>query len=167
LTRSGQETGRIRRAITLAVFLLAALPVLLAAPAARAGSCESVVHALNQRLHGQIDEEEFVSALRSLADSRGARLPPKFVTKRQARKKGWRPGKDLWSVPGLRGKSIGGDRFENREGRLPGGSRGWREADLDYKGGRRGAKRLVYDGDGRRMITVDHYSTFLEVPPCR
>jgi ribonuclease T1 len=73
----------------------------------------------------------------------------------------------LWSVSGLRGRSIGGDRFGNREGRLPWSREGWREADLDYKGGRRGAKRLVYTAGGKRMITVDHYSTFLEVPACR
>ena len=49
----------------------------------------------------------------------------------------------------------------------PGGGRSWREADLDYKGGRRGAKRLVFSNDGRRMVTVDHYDTFTEVPACR
>jgi ribonuclease T1 len=161
------ESWRARRTIFRAVLLLAALPVLFGAQSARAESCDNVVRGLNHLLHGQIDEEELVSALRSLAASRGKRLPPKFVTKRQARGMGWRPGQDLWTVPGLRGKSIGGDRFGNREGRLAGGSRGWREADLGYHGGRRGGKRLVYDGEGRRMITVDHYSSFLEVPACR
>lgn len=130
-------------------------------------SCQSVVHALNQRLHPGIDEKELVSVLRSLAASSNRKLPPKFLTKRQARKRGWRPGRDLWKVPDLRGKSIGGDRFQNREGKLPDGGRRWREADLDYKGGRRGAKRLVYSDDGRRMVTVDHYDTFTEVPACR
>ena len=167
MTRHVLESRRTLRSIFRAVLLLAVLPVLFGAPSALAESCERVVQGLNHRLHGRIDEEELVSVLRSLADSRGRRLPSKFVTKRQARGMGWRPGQDLWTVPGLRGKSIGGDRFGNREGRLPGGSRGWREADLDYKGGRRGGKRLVYDGEGRRVITVDHYSKFLEVPACR
>ena len=65
----------------------------------------------------------------------------------------------------LRGSSIGGDRFRNLEGRLP--DKKWREADLDYKGGHRGAKRLVFSWDGERFVTVDHYNTFVEVPACR
>jgi len=65
----------------------------------------------------------------------------------------------------LRGSSIGGDRFQNREGRLSDNQ--WREADLDYKGGRRGAKRLIFSQDGKRFVTVDHYRTFMEVPQCR
>jgi len=80
---------------------------------------------------------------------------------------GWSPGKDLWASPDLRGKSIGGDRFNNREGKLPDGGRSWREADLDYNGGRRGGKRVVFSNNGRRMVTVDHYSKFVEVPACR
>jgi guanyl-specific ribonuclease Sa len=70
----------------------------------------------------------------------------------------------LWSVSSLRGSSIGGDRFHNREGQLPDDQ--WREADLDYKGGRRGAKRLVFSRNGDRFVTVDHYNNFVEVPPC-
>jgi len=136
-------------------------------PGAPEGTCESVVHALNQRLHPGIDEEELVSILRSLTASSNRELPPKFVTKGQAKKRGWRPGRDLWKVHDLRGKSIGGDRFHNREGKLPDGGRSWREADLGYKGRKRGAKRLVYSNDGKRMVTVDHYDTFTEVPECR
>lgn len=103
--------------------------------------------------------------LDALNESRNAQLPGKFVTKRQAQQAGWRPGRDLWRVPALGGKSIGGDRFGNREGRLPRGD--WREADLDYRGGHRGAKRLLFSRDGLRRVTVDHYQTFVEVPPCR
>jgi guanyl-specific ribonuclease Sa len=80
---------------------------------------------------------------------------------------GWNPGSNLWGYDRLKGKSIGGDVFGNREGRLPNGKRAWREADLDYKGGRRGSKRIIYSNDGLRMITVDHYKTFKEVPPCQ
>jgi guanyl-specific ribonuclease Sa len=87
------------------------------------------------------------------------------VTKKQARSAGWSAGKDIWSVKSLKGKSIGGDTFGNFEKRLPKGR--WREADLDYKGGKRGAKRIVFSADGRRTITVDHYQTFQEVPACR
>ncbi|XLM21567.1 ribonuclease, partial [Chromobacterium piscinae] len=68
---------------------------------------------------------------------RDGRLPDKFVTKRQAQDAGWKPGRSLWSVAGLQGKSIGGDRFGNYEKRLPAGQ--WQEADLNYKGGKRGA----------------------------
>lgn len=153
---------------------LAALPALLLLlaptplfPGAAPDACEAVVREANRSLRPGIDEEELVQVLRSLDFGGSGKLPGKFVTKGKARRSGWRPGRDLWSVPGLRGKSIGGDRFADRERRLPRVPRGWREADLDYKGGRRGPKRLVYTPGGRRLITVNHYSTFLEVPPCR
>jgi len=150
-----------------ALLIMAVLAGLSCQPGAREETCEPVVHALNQRLHPGIDEKELVSVLQSLAASSNRKLPPNFVTKGQAKKRGWRPGRDLWEAPDLRGKSIGGDSFQNREGKLPDGGRSWREADLDYKGGRRGAKRLVFSNDGKRMVTVDHYDTFTEVPACR
>ncbi len=131
----------------------------------KTNSCEAVVHRLNQFLNPKIDEKELVNVLRTLNETRQKRLPANFVTKGQARKMGWRPGRDLWSSGALAGKSIGGDIFSNREGRLPDGRRTWREADLDYKGGHRGPKRLIYS-DGLRSITVDHYKTFTEVPSC-
>lgn len=132
-----------------------------------AASCEDVVRQLNQKLTPKIDEQELVAVVRSLNQTGNSRLPVKFVTKRQARKTGWQPGQDLWSVQGLNGKSIGGDAFANREGGLPANDNRWREADLDYKGGRRGAKRIVFSNDGMRMVTVDHYKTFTEVPACK
>ena len=133
----------------------------------RAASCEDVVRDFNRRVSPRIDETELAVALRSLNNSRNRSLPDTFVTKREARSAGWRPGSDLWRVTGLKGKSIGGDRFGNREGRLPAGGRKWREADLDYKGGHRGGKRLLFADDGLRMVTVDHYKTFTEMPACR
>ncbi len=132
----------------------------------KSNRCEAVVHQLNQSLNPKIDEKELVNALRALNETRQKRLPAKFVTKGQARKMGWKPGRDLWSSKALVGKSIGGDIFSNREGRLPDGRRTWREADLDYRGGHRGPKRLIYSNDGLRSITVDHYNTFTEVPSC-
>lgn len=45
------------------------------------------------------------------------RLPENYLTKREARNRGWRPGSDLWKV--AKGYSIGGDRFYNRERLLP------------------------------------------------
>ena len=104
--------------------------------------------------------------MRTLNETRNKRLPAKFVTKKQAQKMGWRPGKNLWNSEALIGKSLGGDVFFNHEGRLPDGRRVWREADLDYKGGHRGPKRLIYSDDGLRSVTVDHYNTFKAVPPC-
>lgn len=146
-------------------FLFATLCIVAWQPAAFAASCREAAQALNQRLQPKIDEAELAGMLDALNESRNAQLPGKFVTKRQAQQAGWRPGRDLWRVPVLGGKSIGGDRFGNREGRLPRGD--WREADLDYQGGHRGAKRLLFSRDGLRSVTVDHYQTFAEVPPCR
>jgi len=131
-----------------------------------AASCEEAVLAVNARLPEKVTSQELTEMLRSLNRTGNRDLPPKFVTKREAQSRGWQPGTDLWSVPGLRGASIGGDRFRNREGRLPVRLH-WREADLDYRGGRRGGKRLVFSEDGRRFVTVDHYRTFTEIPPCR
>jgi hypothetical protein len=138
--------------------------VVMALPAAASG-CGDVVRALNQRLQTKIDEAELTEIVKALNASRNASLPDKFVAKRAAQQAGWRPGRDLWSVPALHGKSIGGDHFGNRERRLPAGR--WREADLDYRGGHRGAKRLLFSADGLRQVTVDHYRTFVEIPECR
>jgi len=146
---------------TILLFLIC--PFLLADTYAQ--SCETVVQTLNARLLPAIDEQELIYILRTLNKTDNKKLPAKFLTKQDARSRGWKAGKDLWSISELRGASIGGDRFRNLERRLP--DRKWREADLDYKGGRRGGKRLVYSRDGERWITVDHYQTFTEVPPCR
>jgi ribonuclease T1 len=130
-----------------------------------AESCQKVVHAVNAQLSSKIDERELVEILQSLNRTNNKKLPPGFMTKREAQSRGWKPGKDLWSVNELRGASIGGDRFNNREERLP--RKKWREADLDYKGSHRGGKRLIFSSDGDRFVTVDHYKTFVEVPSCR
>ena len=153
----------LRRITTSGILLL--LVSLLLLTQAHAQSCENVVQAINVGLSSKIDQQELIEILRSLDNSNNKRLPPKFVTKREAQSRGWKPGKDLWSVSALRGSSIGGDRFNNLEGLLP--DRNWREADLDYRGGRRGGKRIVFSRDGKRFVTVDHYKTFVEVPACR
>ncbi|HSR13501.1 MAG TPA: ribonuclease domain-containing protein, partial [Thermodesulfobacteriota bacterium] len=150
----------------LFIFILAAWGVLPLARGAFPASCETVVGELNAALNPRIDEKELVSVLESLNRSGNKALPPKFVTKSRARNLGWKPGRPLWENKQLEGKSLGGDFFGNREGRLPNGKRVWREADLDYRGGRRGPKRLLYSNDGLRAVTVDHYQTFKEVPPC-
>ena len=132
-----------------------------------AETCEAAVKKLNQSLHPKIDEEELVVILRTLNETGNKKLPAKFVTKNQAKKIGWKPGRDLWESRNLTGKSIGGDIFFNREGQLPQGKRIWHEADLDYHGGQRGPKRIIYSNDGLRMVTVNHYRTFQEVLPCQ
>lgn len=89
------------------------------------------------------------------------KLPRNFITKSEANKLGWEGG-DLWRY--APGKSIGGDVFGNREGLLPKkNGRTWYECDIDYAGGSRGAKRIVYSDDGLIYYTDDHYETFTEL----
>lgn len=91
-------------------------------------------------------------------------LPDYYITKGEARRKGWNPAKgNLCDV--LPGKAIGGDRFGNRERRLP-QHRGrlWYEADVNYRCGRRDADRLVYSSDGLIYLSSDHYRSFRQVP---
>lgn len=110
---------------------------------------------------GLTDIDAFVETVGHL-EHRG-RLPPRYLTKDEARRLGWSPGTDLWAV--APGRSIGGDVFGNRERRLPpAGRNAYREADLDYRGGRRNARRLVFGSDGSRWVTMDHYETFQAVP---
>ncbi|MDO4621332.1 MAG: ribonuclease domain-containing protein [Eubacteriales bacterium] len=87
-------------------------------------------------------------------------LPGNFISKRKAEKLGWdsREG-NLWEV--APGKSIGGSRFGNYEGLLPeDDDRTYYECDIDYDGGYRGAKRIIYSDDGLVFYTEDHYKTF-------
>lgn len=90
-------------------------------------------------------------------------LPPNYVTKAEADAAGWIPSEgNLWEV--LDGAVIGGDGFGNREGLLPEESgRRYYEADVNYRGGRRGAERLVYSNDGLIFYTEDHYESFERV----
>ena len=146
------------------IFLLLLIGLFLHAQA-YAESCEKVIHAVNARLSTGIDEQELIEILHSLNRTNSKKLPSKFVNKNEARSMGWKPGRNIWSVNAMRGSSIGGDHFRNLEGRLPNNK--WREADLDYKGGRRSSKRLIFSLYGVRYVTVDHYKTFTEVPACR
>lgn len=107
------------------------------------------------------DAAGFVEAVNSLRQTK--KLPPRYITKKEAEALGWKPGGDLCRV--APGRTIGGDPFFNREKRLPEkAGRRWFEADLDAQCARRGAKRLVFSGDGLVFVTTDHYRTFLEVP---
>lgn len=88
------------------------------------------------------------------------KLPDNFITKKEAMNLGWQSSKaNLWEVSDK--MSIGGDRFGNREQRLPEEKgRQYYEADIDYDGGYRGAKRVVYSKDGLIYYTDDHYESF-------
>ncbi len=88
-------------------------------------------------------------------------LPDNFITKSQARALGW--GDSYSSVDDAApGKSIGGDRFGNREGLLPKkSSRSYTECDIGTMGKKsRGVKRIVFSNDGLIYYTGDHYESF-------
>ena len=91
------------------------------------------------------------------------RLPVNYITKKEAQDMGWDPSKGNLSdiLPGM---SIGGSAFGNYEGALPrANGRRYFECDIDYDGGYRGAKRLVYSNDGLVFYTEDHYNTFEQI----
>ncbi|MBQ7646637.1 MAG: ribonuclease [Clostridia bacterium] len=89
------------------------------------------------------------------------KLPGNFITKKQARKLGWSGGDLSKYAPG---KSIGGDVFSNREGKLPKQKgRTWYECDIGYNGGSRNAKRIVFSDDGLVYYTGDHYKTYTQL----
>ncbi|MGH0590525.1 ADP-ribosyltransferase [Bacillus mycoides] len=99
-------------------------------------------------------------------------LSQNFITKAEARKLGWGPGEDLNQV--APGKSIGGDEFKNHEQKLPTKKgRVWYEADIDYKSGSRGSKRILYANDKESngkinevtliYTTEDHYQNFKKI----
>ncbi len=91
------------------------------------------------------------------------RLPDNYITKREAQNLGWVASRgNLWKV--APGKSIGGDRFGNYEGSLPSKKgRTWYECDIDFDGGYRNEKRILYSSDGLIYYTEDHYNTFEDI----
>lgn len=92
--------------------------------------------------------------------NRFGKLPGNYITKEQARKLGW--VSSLGNLDKVApGKSIGGDRFGNYEQLLPvKKGRQYFECDIDYHGGRRNAKRIIFSNDGLIYYTEDHYNTF-------
>jgi hypothetical protein len=142
----------VRLLLHVLVLLLGALPVLAASDA----ELETFA-----RSHGLKDVGGFVETVRVIETT--GRLPSRYLSKDRAEQLGWRPGRDLCEF--APGGAIGGDRFGNRERRLPEAQgRRWTEADLDYICGRRGPKRLVFSSDRLIYITVDHYERFHQVP---
>lgn len=90
-------------------------------------------------------------------------LPDNYLTKEEAHELGWVASEgNLWDV--APDASIGGDYFGNYEGLLPEDSdRDYYEADIEYDGGHRNAKRLVFSDDGLYFYTNDHYESFEEI----
>lgn len=85
-------------------------------------------------------------------------LPDFYITKSEAKSKGWIPSKgNLCDV--LKGKAIGGDKFSNREKQLPKGKQ-YYEADVNYNCGNRGSDRIVFTKNGDVWLTKNHYKSF-------
>lgn len=90
-------------------------------------------------------------------------LPSNFITKQEAKEAGWNSSQNTLAevCPGM---SIGGDRFGNYEGLLPDAKgRAWKECDINYKKGSRGAERILYSNDGLIYYTDDHYESFTQL----
>ncbi len=87
------------------------------------------------------------------------KLPPNFITKKEAQDLGWSGGSLEPYAPGM---CIGGNHFGNYEGILPtADGRSYKECDIDTLGAKsRGAKRIVYSNDGLIYYTDDHYESF-------
>ncbi|MBR4265673.1 MAG: hypothetical protein IKQ46_06410 [Bacteroidales bacterium] len=91
------------------------------------------------------------------------KLPKNYIKKSKAQALGWESSKgNLQDV--APGKSIGGDRFGNYEGLLPKAKgRQYYECDIDYTGGRRNAKRIIFSNDGLVYYTNNHYKSFEQI----
>lgn len=90
-------------------------------------------------------------------------LPSNYLRKKKAQQLGWEPllGNLAQELPGM---MIGGDKYKNRDKRLPDTpGRVWYEADFDYVSGYRNDCRLLYSNDGLIFVTYDHYATFYEI----
>ena len=119
----------------------------------------------NEFVFDVLDENGSYSSMQEVADYIHifGKLPPNFITKNKARDLGWESSEgNLWEVaPGM---SIGGDRFGNYEGLLPeANGRKWTECDIDFDGGYRNDKRIVFSNDGLIYYTDDHYESFTQL----
>ena len=116
-------------------------------------------HPAPTQTHSQVDDISVLTRQQRVADylHQYQRLPSLYLSKSEARKRGWNPEKgDLCHV--LPGRAIGGDRFSNREKVLPEAhGRRWFEADVNYQCGHRGSDRMLYSSDGLIYVTHDHY----------
>ncbi|MET8542551.1 polymorphic toxin-type HINT domain-containing protein [Kitasatospora sp. NPDC004799] len=100
-------------------------------------------------------------------------LPPEYLTKDQARLRGWQEGKALGnSVPG---GQIGGDVYRNDPNDVTGirllpeaPGRVWYEADIGVnpmmKRSKQAGWRLLWSTDGLMYVTGDHYDHAYQLP---
>ena len=90
------------------------------------------------------------------------KLPKNYITKTEAQNiYGWSGNGNDKLEKYAPGKTIGGDKFGNREGLLPKKSgRQYYECDIDTMGKVRGTKRIVYSNDGLIYYTDDHYESY-------
>lgn len=146
--------------LVLLINLLGCQPIATDGPAEMANPSVSVSSGNNaenqiEKNHDYSSKDEVAAYINLFHE-----LPPNYITKGEAEKLGWDNTKgNLWDIAD--GKSIGGDRFGNREGLLPKlKGRIYYECDIDYTGGYRGAKRIIYSNDGLVFYTEDHYKTF-------
>ena len=85
-------------------------------------------------------------------------LPSNFMTKKEARKKGWEGGALHLVIDGM---CIGGDYYGNYEGLLPDVGEDYYECDIGtLKSKKRGSKRIIYTQSGDVWYTGDHYKSF-------
>lgn len=84
------------------------------------------------------------------------KLPGNYITKKEAKRLGWEGGP---LEPYAHDMAIGGDHFGNYEGTLPEDVE-YHECDIDTKGKKRGAKRIIYSENWDIYYTDDHYETF-------
>ena len=136
--------------------LLLALLLLILAPSALAKTITVDAADYDVEEDGWYDSMEEVAIYITFFEE----LPDNYLTKKEAQALGWESRRgNLWDVAD--GCSIGGDRFGNYEKLLPDAKgRKWTECDIDFDGGYRNGKRVVYSSDGLIYYTDDHYNSF-------
>lgn len=175
LTNVLKKSGRV---LGLLVPLLLALFLLFGTEACTGAGTLAETKSQGQTQSGQTDGETSDSDTDAQIDEDGVytakdevaayihafgHLPANYISKKTAQQLGWDPSRgNLWDV--APGTSIGGDHFGNYEGQLPEKKgRKYTECDIDYDGGHRGAKRIIFSNDGLIFYTEDHYKTFTQL----
>lgn len=157
-----RRTGRRSR---LLAAMLAMLAILLAGCGNSGDGPSSAANPPPSAAETQKELQAPLTGFKEVSDyiRKHGRLPDNFITKKEAEQLGWVPAEgNLDQV--APGRSIGGDRFWNREGLLPKAKdRIWHEADINYEKGTRGADRIVYSNDGLIYMTTDHYRSFTDI----